>query len=174
MGVIERRGNRSFVVEHLPDVSFDQHSDRREFIRQLFETRRLLEVPIIELAAERASSGERDEIRALAERFTADITLQEFRELDRSFHSAIARACGNPLLVEVYSKVLGRLFHSEEISSLLSDEANRAEVGNIIEVAAGQHRALAAAVASGDVEAASRAGTEHLEAIERRMIDRLV
>jgi GntR family transcriptional repressor for pyruvate dehydrogenase complex len=174
MGVIERRGNRSFVVEHLPDVSFDQHSDRREFIRQLFETRRLLEVPIIELAAERASSGERDEIRALAERFTADITLQEFRELDRSFHSAIARACGNPLLVEVYNKVLGRLFHSEEISSLLSDEANRAEVGNIIEVAAEQHRALAAAVASGDVEAASRAGTEHLGAIERRMIDRLV
>jgi GntR family transcriptional repressor for pyruvate dehydrogenase complex len=174
MGVIERRGNRSFVVEHLPDVSFDQHSDRRVFIRQLFETRRLLEVPIIELAAERASSGERDEIRALAERFTADITLQEFRELDRSFHSAIARACGNPLLVEVYNKVLGRLFHSEEISSLLSDEANRAEVGNIIEVAAEQHRALAAAVASGDVEAASRAGTEHLGAIERRMIDRLV
>jgi GntR family transcriptional repressor for pyruvate dehydrogenase complex len=174
MGVIERRGNRSFVVEHLPDVSFDQHSDRREFIRQLFETRRLLEVPIIELAAERASSGERDEIRALAERFTADITLQEFRELDRSFHSAIARACGNPLLVEVYSKVLGRLFHSEEISSLLTDEANRAEVGNIIEVAAEQHRALAAAVASGDVEAASQAGTEHLAAIERRMIDRLV
>lgn len=174
MGVIERRGNRSFVVEHLPDVSFDQHSDRREFIRQLFETRRLLEVPIIELAAERASSGERDEIRALAERFSADISLQEFRELDRSFHSAIARACSNPLLVEVYSKVLGRLFHSEEISSLLSDEVNRAEVGNIIEVAAEQHRALAAAVASGDVEAASRAGTEHLEAIERRMIDRLV
>ncbi len=174
MGVIERRGNRSFVAEHLPDVSFDPHADRKEFIRQLFGTRRLLEVPIIELAAERASDDERAEISELADRFTDDISLDEFRELDRAFHSTIARACGNPLLVEVYGKVLGRLFHSEEISSLLSDDANRTEVGTIIEVALDQHRALATAVAEGDVAAASREGAAHLAAIERRMIDRLV
>ncbi len=174
MGVIERRGNRSYVVEHLPDVSFDPRADRKEFIRQLFETRRLLEVPIIELAAERASDDERAEIAGIAGRFTADIGLDEFRELDRAFHSAIARACGNPLLVEVYGKVLGRLFHSEEVASLLSDDANRSEVGTIIEVAVDQHRALATAVAAGDVEGASREGAAHLAAVEQRMIDRLV
>jgi GntR family transcriptional repressor for pyruvate dehydrogenase complex len=159
MGVIERRGNRSYVVEHLPDVTIDESADRTEFIRQLFETRRLLEVPIIELAAERASDVERREIADLGDRFTAGIDLVEFRELDRAFHTMIARACQNPLLVEVYGKVLARLFHSEEIAALLSDEANRA---------------LAAAVASGDVEAAAREGTAHLAAVERRMIDRLV
>src|SRR5690606_20681171 len=56
IGVIERRGNRSFIVEHLPDVNFNELDNRREFVRQLFETRRLLEVPIIELAAERAGA----------------------------------------------------------------------------------------------------------------------
>ncbi|MEM8621458.1 MAG: GntR family transcriptional regulator, partial [Actinomycetota bacterium] len=55
LGVIERRGNRSFVVEHLPDLTLDNEDDRKEFVRQLFETRRLLEIPIIELAAARAT-----------------------------------------------------------------------------------------------------------------------
>ena len=53
IGVVERRGNRSYVVERLPDVSFDEVDDRKEFVRQLFETRRFLELPIIELATER-------------------------------------------------------------------------------------------------------------------------
>lgn len=174
LGVIERRGNRSFVVERLPDVSFDPVDDRKEFVRQLFETRRLLELPIIELAAIRADDAEHDGIRALAAQFRSDMALQEFRTLDQEFHSLIARACGNPLLVEVYNKVLARLFRSEGIESLLSDDANRAEVRRIVGDSAAQHAALARAVASGDVEAALAEGTAHLAAVERGMIDRLV
>jgi DNA-binding FadR family transcriptional regulator len=74
----------------------------------------------------------------------------------------------------VYGKVLARLFHSEEIAALLSDEVNRTEVDDIIDVAAVQHAALARAVASGDAAAAAREGAAHLATIERRMIDRLV
>ena len=125
LGVIERRGNRSYVAERLPDVSFDPVDDRKEFVRQLFETRRLLELPIIELATLRADDDQRSEIRSLADRFDADMSLVEFRALDHEFHAVIARACANPLLVEVYNKVLARLFRSEGIESLLSDDANR-------------------------------------------------
>ena len=174
LGLIERRGNRSFVVERLPDVSFDPVDDRKEFVRQLFETRRLLELPIIELAAQRANDAERADIRALANRFDPDMSLAEFRRLDHEFHALIARACANPLLVEVYNKVLARLFRSEGIESLLSDDANRAEVRRIVSDAAAQHGALAIAVASGNVEAARAEGTAHLAAVERGMIDRLV
>lgn len=174
LGVIERRGNRSFVVERLPDVSFDPVDDRKEFVRQLFETRRLLELPIIELATQRASDGEREAVRVLADQFRADMALQEFRALDQEFHSVIARACGNPLLVEVYNKVLARLFRSEGIESLLSDDANRDEVRRIVGDSAAQHAALATAVAAGDVETAIVEGTAHLAAVERGMIDRLV
>ena len=174
LGVIERRGNRSYVAERLPDVSFDPVDDRKEFVRQLFETRRLLELPIIELAAERAGESERVAIRELAERFSDDMDLAEYRRLDHEFHSLIARACGNPLLVEVYNKVLARLFRSEGIESLLSDDANRGQVRRIVGDAARQHAALAAAVADVDVAAASCEGNRHLEAVERGMIDRLV
>jgi GntR family transcriptional regulator, transcriptional repressor for pyruvate dehydrogenase complex len=174
LGVLERRGNRSYVVERLPDVNFDEVDDRKEFVRQLFETRRFLELPIIELATERATAEQRAEIRAVADRFEDAMELAEFRELDRAFHSLIAQACGNPLLVEVYHKVLARLFRSDGIESLLSDEANRDEVRRIVTDSAAQHAALAAAVAAGDTIAAIAEGTAHLAAVERGLIDRLV
>lgn len=174
IGVIERRANRSFVVEHLPDVNFDEHADRKEVVRQLFETRRLLEVPIIGLAAERATGAQRAEIRGLATRFHGEMDLAEFRELDQAFHSLIARACANPLLVEVYGKVMARLFRSEDIEAMLSSEANHDEVRRIVGQAAVQHAALAHAVAIGDVDAAVSEGTAHLASVERGMIDRLV
>lgn len=174
IGVIVRKGNRSYVAERLPDVSFDGVDDRKQFVEQLFETRRLLEVPMIELAAVRATSEQRIEISKIADQFTDELSVTAFRELDRTFHTALSAACGNPLLVEVYGKVMARLFRSEGIDSLLSDDANRTEVGRIVSEAAEQHHRLAAAVASGDVGQASREGVAHLEAVERGLIDRLV
>lgn len=173
IGVVVRRGNRSYVAERLPDVSFDEIDDRKQFVEQLFETRRLLEVPMIELAAQRASDAERSEISELADRFRPDMTLTAFRELDRQFHTALSSACGNPLLVEVYGKVMARLFRSEGLQSLLSDEANRDEVDKIVGNSAEQHARLAAAVAAGDVATAAAEGVAHLEAVERSLIDYL-
>ncbi|WP_420451366.1 FadR/GntR family transcriptional regulator [Ilumatobacter sp.] len=174
LGVIVRRGNRSYVAEQLPDVTFDEVDERKQFVQQLFETRRLLEVPMIELAALRATDAQRAEISALADRFAADMALPAFRELDREFHTALAGACGNPLLVEVHGKVMARLFRSEGLQSLLADEANRTEVDRIVSDAADQHHRLAAAVAAGDTEVAMSEGIAHLGAVERSLIDRLV
>lgn len=173
LGVIERRGNRSYVVEHLPDVRFDQVDERAEFVRQLFETRRLLELPIIQLAAERADDDQRAEILAIAERFGPDMPITEFRELDRAFHAAIAAACRNPLLVEVYGKVMARLFSHEGLRQILAEQSSRAGVNRIIGDAAEQHAALATAVAGGDVAAAGREGEAHLAAVERGLIDEI-
>ena len=47
---------------------------------------------------------------------------RDFREADRAFHAAISQACRNPLLVEVYGKVMARLFRSPGLESLLSDD----------------------------------------------------
>ena len=66
---------------------------------------------------------QRAEIRDLADRFRNDMTLQEFRNSIAPSTPLIAQACGNPLLVEVYHKVLARLFRSDGIESLLSDAA---------------------------------------------------
>ena len=81
LGVIERRGNRSYVAEQLPDIRLGApHSDdRKTFVRQLFETRRVLELPIIRMAAQRATDEDRVEIAELAKGFAQGMALDEFR-----------------------------------------------------------------------------------------------
>jgi GntR family transcriptional repressor for pyruvate dehydrogenase complex len=176
LGVIERRGNRSYVAERLPDLrlGLSQRDDPKAFVRQLFETRRVLELPIIRMAAQRATDADRREIAELAKGFTHGLALDEFRAQDRLFHAAISRAAGNPLLVEVYGKVMGQLFRSDDFASLLSAEAHRAEVTRIVNRSARHHAEIARAIGRGDVDAAVAAGTRHLDAVERGMIARLV
>jgi GntR family transcriptional regulator, transcriptional repressor for pyruvate dehydrogenase complex len=175
LGVIERRGNRSFVAERLPDVTMTAaDDDAKAFVRQLFETRRTLELPIIRFAAERADGDARHEIAVLAKQFRPGLALAEFRRLDRRFHATIARACGNPLLVEVYGKVLARLFESDEFAALLTSPRNRREVRRIVDASARHHLAIATAIAAGDTDGAVRQGGKHLDVVERGIVDRLV
>ena len=176
LGVIERRGNRAHVVEHLPSIDFSRlgPDGRKHTVRQLFETRRVIEMPIVELAVARATDAERRSIAELAKGFRPGMALGEFRALDRAFHAAIAEACGNELLAEVYRKVLAALFESDEFASLLYAEANRDEVAAIVVHAGEDHGAIADAFVSGDPVAGLAAVEAHLSDIEHRMIERLV
>jgi GntR family transcriptional repressor for pyruvate dehydrogenase complex len=170
-GYLERRGNRSVVAEQLPEVNF-AGDDRKALVTQLFEVRQVIEPAIVEFAAKRATEAEREEIAALAAIVTGD--LEEFREIDRKFHAALARACGNPLLNEVHAKALARLFGSGEFSSLLYAEVNRAEVRDIIESSMAAHRSIAEAVVKGHARKAVAAVVAHLDDVERRMVERLL
>jgi GntR family transcriptional repressor for pyruvate dehydrogenase complex len=169
-GYLERRGNRSVIAERIPEVSF-VGDDRKALVTQLFEVRQVIEPAIAELACQRATDEERAEIGALAAVDAAD--LDRFREVDRQFHTALARACGNPLLAEVHAKALASLFGSGEFASLLYAEVNRAEVRAIIESATRAHRRIATAVGHGDAKRTASAVVDHLRDVERRMVERL-
>lgn len=175
-GFLEYRGSRFIVVEHLPDVTFTgsgfRLDDRKLFVRQLFEVRRVLEPQMAELAAERASDDERREIARLAN--STPSTIDEFREVDRRFHSLIAGACGNKLLDEIYTKTLRSLFGSVDFESLLYAEVNRSEVEDIICSATAAHRLIADALFAKQKKKTSIAVATHLADVERRMIDRLI
>jgi GntR family transcriptional regulator, transcriptional repressor for pyruvate dehydrogenase complex len=173
MRVVERRGNRSYVAEHLPDVVVEPSGDGKSFVSELFETRRVLEAPIFEIAAERASDAERDHIAQLAQQFHADLDISDFRRLDREFHTTVAAACANPLLIELYGKVLDRLFRSLEFFTLLSAESNQSEVARIISESSAAHHRIAAAFEAGDGAGVRAAAEAHLDAVEQSMIDDL-
>ncbi len=175
-GFLEYRGSRFVVVEHLPDVTFTGNGfrldDRKLFVQQLFEVRRVLEPQLAELAAERASDADREEIVRLS-RLTPS-TLDEFRAVDMRFHAVIAGACGNKLLDEIYTKTSFSLFDSEDFQSLLYAEANRPEVDDIICSSMAAHRLIADALFAKQKKKTSIAVVAHLADVERRMIDRLV
>lgn len=170
LGVVERRGNRSYVAEHLPEVDVGANNDRRGFITELFETRRVLEVPIFCKATERADDDDRTAVAAVGSRFDRAMPIVDFRRLDREFHTTIAAACANPLLIEVYGKVLDRLFRSTTFDALLSSERNRPEVGQIVAESVDAHERLTAAFLARDVDAMAVAATDHLGDVEHRMV----
>ncbi len=170
-GYIERRGNRSVVAERLPDVNFTG-DDRKTLVTQLFEVRQVIEPAIADFAARRATDDQREEIASIAEQMTTD--LEVFRELDHRFHSALGRACGNPLLNEVHSKALAALFRSGDLASLLYAEVNRSEVTDIVTSSLVAHQAIADAVVKGHTRKAVSAVVAHLDDVERRMVERLL
>jgi GntR family transcriptional repressor for pyruvate dehydrogenase complex len=173
VGYLERRGNRPYVAERLPEVDLALDG-RKRTVRELFETRRVIELQLAELACDRATPEQRQRISELAAAFTPDMPLEAFRDADRAFHSAIADACGNSLLNELYRKVLHSLFASEAFASLLSARPNRKEVSALVESAGVQHQAIARALVAGDPVAVVAAAEVHLTDVEERMLERLV
>ena len=173
LGVVERRGNRSFVAERLPTIVVDRSDPREDFVTQLFETRRVMEVPIFVLAAERASDADRERISDLAGKFHAELEIGEFRRLDREFHTTVAAACGNPLLIELYGKVLDELFRSAEFDSLLSDVRKQVNVRAIVADACEAHVRIADALVAGDVAGVEQHTGWHLSSVEQSMVDEL-
>ncbi len=174
LGVVERRGNRSYVAEYLPDVVVDRDHNNKSFVAELFETRRVLEVPVFALATERATSAARETVSALSTQFASTLDIAEFRKLDRAFHTTIASSCDNPLLLELYGKVLDQLFRSQEFAALLGSEKNRASVEAIVAASSNDHLAIAAAFSSGDPDAMRRATEAHLNSVEQAMLDDLI
>jgi len=172
-GVLERRGNRWYVAERLPNLQLDAVDGRKLRVRELFEVRQIVEVPIARLAAERATSEQRDELVRMAAEFSPTMTLDEFRPLDRAFHSAVARACGNATLAELYGKVMESLFASTEFDELLSATTNRRVVRDVIRTSSAAHKRIAAAIADGDWSEVEASAEGHLEQVEDQMISKM-
>ena len=170
LGLIVRRGNRAYVAEQLPGVDLEDGDQRKRKVTDIFEVRRVVEVPMAQLAACRATDEERRDVRRLGEGFRVDMELEEFRRRDREFHSTIATACHNPALAELYGKVLDALFRSTDFDSLLTASQNESVVRRVIEDATEAHGEIARHLSAGDVEAAGKAVENHLNQVETLMI----
>jgi GntR family transcriptional repressor for pyruvate dehydrogenase complex len=170
VGLLERRGNRAHVVEQLPAVRVGE-ALRATRIREVFETRRLLEVQLAEYAAVRATPAQRDEVVAVAAAIGRVPDVEALRPLDRAFHGAIAAAAGNALLAELHAKVLDAVFASPPFDTMLRRASGSADEARILATSARSHVAIATAVASGDAVAAGAAARAHLDDVEARLLD---
>ena len=173
LGLLERRANRCYVTERLPDLQLDITDGRKQRVRELFEVRQVVEVPIARLAATRATPEQREELLRMASAFQPSMPLEEFRRLDRAFHSAVARACGNATLAELYGKVIESLFASADFDELLSARTNRKAVRDVIRTSISAHRRIAAAIAAGEWAEVMVVAEGHLEQVEDQMISQM-
>jgi GntR family transcriptional repressor for pyruvate dehydrogenase complex len=133
--------------------------------RDLMESRRLLEVDIAGLAAERRDDEAMAALRtAFGKMQTAGGDIPAYVEADVEFHLALANASGNQVLADVL----------RSIRSLLDVWARRVlEAAGETASSLKMHEPILKAVAKGDPDAARSAMRRHMERAERRLREAL-
>ena len=114
----------------------------------ILEVRRTLEVGAAQLAAQRRTSDDIDQMRALLARRTTAIHAGEVEQaltLDVALHRAIGQAAHNPVLTDLYENFLDALQESVRRNFFAHGGMDDAE-----------HVALVEAIAAGDSQAAAR------------------
>ena len=123
-----------------------------ERLRQLTETRLILEPSLARLAAARMNARNRKQLRAIHQRLIAAETSEDAIPADMDFHRAIADFSGNAIL-HLLLDSLADLHRSS-----LARGYERVSTSNAV----AQHEEILAALEARDGDAAARAMHEHL------------
>jgi GntR family transcriptional repressor for pyruvate dehydrogenase complex len=135
--------------------TYIQLSNQDDFEIRLNEVRRVLEVEMVALAASRATTEQRTQLRQICQEMRAgDKNAQEMAELDFRLHITLAEATQN----ELFKVLLAPLINQ------LRDHITLTWQGfpRPVDLVHDQHEAIVSAVESGDPEAARQAMVKHL------------
>jgi GntR family transcriptional regulator, transcriptional repressor for pyruvate dehydrogenase complex len=165
MGVVQsRHGAGTFIRGGPPMLGSEPlsflaalHGFTRD---EMFEARRVLEVGVAGLAAERATG---DQLATISEEITGMYAsmddVQAFLVHDIRFHRAVAAASGNPILASLV----------EMVSGIFYEQRRRAAgIGRDLKEAADLHRAIYHALRTRDAARARTAMDEHLTLAHQR------
>ena len=130
-------------------------------IHEVFETRKLMEIELASLAAQRATA---EDIKKIGEIIVEAYSMDQILAWDVSFHRAIVEAAKNTIFSQVYNLVTGLLFQTYKYYSLL--EVNEQISKNILS----QHKEILRVIDSHDPAAAREAMKNHLDYAEKQLI----
>ncbi|MDJ0390620.1 FadR/GntR family transcriptional regulator [Roseomonas sp. E05] len=167
--VQSRQGVGAFVIRKQGTgvLRFDTEAlqDDATF-RNLFELRAILEIQTAGLAAERRTEND---IAAITDAFR-DMQREVEGDpggvdADLAFHRAVARAAGNEQIARVIS------FLSDQVRETIMATRTRpgSSVSEVIAVTIAEHRAIHAAILTGDPEAARNAMATHIRNAASRL-----
>jgi GntR family transcriptional repressor for pyruvate dehydrogenase complex len=129
-----------------------------EWSRKLWECRRIVEVGVAELAAERRTDAHLAQIGAALDAMGAaqqagDVVA--FTQADLDFHRAVAQAVGNELITALFDPI-SQLIEEERLRTSRSTDRRQEAID--------EHAAILRAIASGRPAAARRAMALHIDA----------
>ena len=160
-GVSVRRADFNMVSRSLQ--TYMQLSRPVDFEIRLNEVRRVLEVELVALAADRATPEQRVQLRQICEQMRAgDKTAQQMAELDFRLHITLAEATQN----ELFKILLAPLIDQLRDHITLTWEGFPRPVDLVLD----QHEAIVSAIESGDAETARQAMIKHL-AFSREVLE---
>lgn len=153
-----RQGDGSYVLSQA-DPAGTLRQVNRASLRDHLETRALLEAEIARLAALRRTPEDLEQLeRTLAARgeCSGPDDLESFVERDLAFHRAVARACGNAALYELYEFLLQSM--RIRIAQAISDQ-------QLPDPDLASHRAILDAIRAQNPEAAALAARQVTEPV---------
>lgn len=128
---------------------------------QLTEVRRGLEIEAAQLAAARRTPQDLREIIEAFDRYVgSEADPSCHNQEGRRFHYTIARASGNPLLMEMMYSLNQAFAECLELLGMSNDRGNVAEI----------HRPIVEAIQRQDVDAARQVMVRHFEQLERTLV----
>lgn len=154
-----KRGKGTFVSERL-GVSKDPlgllfESDKKKLIKDLFETRLIIEPELIGLVCERAEEEEIEKIKVVAKEIEELILKKENHlQKDVEFHKLIAKASHNAVVTKIIPIINDSINYGYDATKN-DDSVNKA----VIRV----HRNIVEAISKRDKAMAKEASREHIK-----------
>jgi GntR family transcriptional repressor for pyruvate dehydrogenase complex len=167
-GFLESRpGNGTYVANNAIDSLVQPLASfilkEKDYQIELFEMRRLLESQLAYLAAERATPENMAKMEKILKRQEEQIANGETGlDSDSDFHHALAEAANNRILLHIINTTIEFLAESRE-SYLLGEERAKKSLAH--------HKNILNAIKKGDGELAAKAMREHIEAVEKTLVD---
>ncbi|WP_299360686.1 GntR family transcriptional regulator [uncultured Paracoccus sp.] len=139
-----------------------------EDVRDILDVFSALEIRAVELVARRGLTDEElahlQQMLSRMERLTAAGDIARWSDMDDDLHSTIVALCGNPRLL----RTLGEYWGQQYRARLLILPLRPAPVQSDLE-----HRAMLAAIAARDVEAARRTHQQHRDRADAQQVELL-
>jgi GntR family transcriptional repressor for pyruvate dehydrogenase complex len=167
-GFLESRpGNGTYVSNNAIDTLVQPLASfilkEKDYQIELFEMRQLLESQLAYLAAERATPENMTKMEKILSSQEEQIANGETGlDSDSDFHHALAEAANNRILLHIINTTKEFLAESRE-SYLLGEERAKKSLPH--------HKKIFSAIQKGDGELAAQAMREHIEDVEKTLVD---
>jgi GntR family transcriptional repressor for pyruvate dehydrogenase complex len=117
-GLIETKAARGTFVVDGRDVSVGDAPFERREAEELVEAREVLELELVELAAQRATRNDVADLHRSVDRLAKAVeTASAYNDADRAFHTRIAEIARNRFLVQALEAIRGRLQGDLELAA---------------------------------------------------------
>ncbi|GLS15207.1 FadR/GntR family transcriptional regulator [Hydrogenophaga electricum] len=160
-GLVDSRQGSGVYVQApgIEPLQFDlPHAASREAVMQIVEVRRALEAEVAEMAALRRSEADLLAIRQAMAAIQAAVQAgRDGVEEDVQFHRAIARAAGNPFMINTLDYLAQFLKGATRVTR--ANEARRSDFSRAVTQ---EHEHIVQAIEAGDAVAARSAAAEHM------------
>jgi len=167
-GFLESRpGNGTYVSNNAIDTLVQPLASfilkEKDYQIELFEMRQLLESQLAYLAAERATPENMTKMEKILKSQEEQIANGETGlDSDSDFHHALAEAANNRILLHIINTTKEFLAESRE-SYLLGEERAKKSLPH--------HKKIFSAIQKGDGELAAQAMHEHIEEVEKTLVE---